>query len=326
MMHQTHSKIYLLLFLTNVVNISLSCQDTFQQQDWKHSVVYVEAKTDEGIYAGAFGEVVILNIDTKEKYYITNDNYFDNLPKWSPKGDSIVFLTNRVGNDFSLKVKGVAGPHNLFLYSLLEKKLSKAEIPFQIERPEYLRTKIYNFDWLSKLNLISFRDFQNTFYTCKLDGEKLFEINNHEIRTIFTIKYSNNCKNIVFDFQGSDDINNSGLRILNLTDSSSSISLHLPNISTLFGWSLDDGYIYFSELNKIKRYDLSKNEITDFYIIEEKLEILEWIQLSEDEFIILAEYEQKVAEIGILNVKKNQIIWLTDDKKEKEGLDLFIKY
>jgi len=81
--------------------------------------VYVESKTPkEEITADRFGDVVILNLDTKERAKITHDEFVNEFPTLSPDRKLIVFASLREGDPELLKIVGMGGPRKLYAYEI----------------------------------------------------------------------------------------------------------------------------------------------------------------------------------------------------------------
>jgi hypothetical protein len=97
--------------------------------DWQEALkgnvaVYVEAHNkDEYFGEGDFGDIVLFNIDSRKKFYITRDSFVDEQPALSPDRSHVIFSTARIGNPAVLKVRGLGGPRELFKYDFQTNKL-----------------------------------------------------------------------------------------------------------------------------------------------------------------------------------------------------------
>lgn len=78
--------------------------------------VFIEAHDAEsGLGADGFGDVVLFNLGTKEKTYITRDSYLDDNPCLSPDGKRLAFTSARIGRPELVRVTGLAARRGLFV-------------------------------------------------------------------------------------------------------------------------------------------------------------------------------------------------------------------
>ncbi|MBO6621414.1 MAG: hypothetical protein JJ892_01690 [Balneola sp.] len=85
--------------------------------EFEDSLVYVEGKE---LFAGRFGDVVLLDKDSESIIKITNDSYFDSNPFFF-KDSTIAFISKRRKKDLG---SGLAKSDDLYLFSLEDKSLS----------------------------------------------------------------------------------------------------------------------------------------------------------------------------------------------------------
>jgi hypothetical protein len=90
-----------------------------------NKIAYIETQTVQSTkYSSAsFGDVVLFDLDTHKKYYVTKDNYVDEAPAISPDGKTIAFLSARKGDPRVLYIQGQGGPRQVYLYDIENKQI-----------------------------------------------------------------------------------------------------------------------------------------------------------------------------------------------------------
>ena len=92
----------------------------------KNVIAFVEAHTlGEDITAGDFGDVVLLDIDTKNKYYVTDDPFLDFNPAISPNRRFVAFASRRTGPRSLLKAMGLAGARAMYIFDVRDQALHR---------------------------------------------------------------------------------------------------------------------------------------------------------------------------------------------------------
>lgn len=88
-------------------------------------LVYVEALDDsDGSHAGDFGDVVVLDPQTKVKYRLTHDRLYDEDARWFPDGLKVVFASRRIGNS---RYKDLSTPSHLYEVSLKTQMIDRID-------------------------------------------------------------------------------------------------------------------------------------------------------------------------------------------------------
>lgn len=82
-------------------------------------IVYVEAHDpSSGLRAGGYGDVVLLDSQTKTKTYVTRDNYLDDTPVISPNGRFLAFGSSRAERPSLARVTGLLSRQGLYVADL----------------------------------------------------------------------------------------------------------------------------------------------------------------------------------------------------------------
>ena len=63
-------------------------------------------------------DIAICNLKTKEKFYVTRDNYLDETPSITNDGKHIVFTSAREGDDLLRSIQGGAAPQKFHVYNV----------------------------------------------------------------------------------------------------------------------------------------------------------------------------------------------------------------
>jgi hypothetical protein len=79
---------------------------------------YIEARSDAGLFASPFGDVVVLDLRTGERRSMTHDTFYDERPSWSSDGKAIRFLASREGGEKYLGLTGLSAKRQLYEINL----------------------------------------------------------------------------------------------------------------------------------------------------------------------------------------------------------------
>ncbi|MGD8782615.1 MAG: hypothetical protein PVH88_27120 [Ignavibacteria bacterium] len=290
-------------------------------------IIYIEANSEKGIGSGSFGEIVIMELNSKKKYFLTNNSSYEKEPIWGPNESIIIFLTNRMNNQESSNFKGISGPYSIFSYDLKTNDQYEIEVPFQHEKPEYLRRTISDINWLGKRNWIIFRTSNNTVYKYSMLDEFLGiieefdEENFSDFHMIMNLKCSPDEDLIAFNYLNTDVIGKAGLCVYNINDSTNNI-IPISRITKFLDWSTDNKRLLFYESKIIKEYNLQDGSINIVFEPESNIRISECHAINDTSFVLLASFKNQTNEVALLNNLTKKLIWLTNDKMEKKYLDI----
>ncbi len=327
------NQLYLLLLIILFTNMSCT-QNKVETKKFLNSkllAVFVEAKNEkDGISSGSFGDIVLMDLKSKERIMITNDRFYDLNPHFSPNGKYILFQSNRIGEQLPLDIKGISGPYDLFIYDIEKCRVSQINIPYPTDRPKEL--SIREIDWMPDGKNLFFKLLKNEIYIYNIESEttKL-------LRTITEFPRIDNlsvsAKNIfAFNFrQTLDNYNNAGLALFDVTTDSITI---FNDYSNTFGpWNNSGTRILYGGDNRsIYIYDYLKKEKIKLFPIKERLEIYQNIFQNEDDIILLGGFYRKgdifiyePKQIVIYNLITKQYNWITDTPLEKDWMDVYIR-
>ncbi len=123
-------RIYL-FFLLLLSLVTLSCSKVSKLPESFspiNKLVFIEDIDDKGgLYDGNFGDIVIFDPVTKQKYILTDDEYYNYNTKWAFSGQSIVFDSNRgYGYD---PFAGLSNPCHLFRLDIKTRNLIQLDLP-----------------------------------------------------------------------------------------------------------------------------------------------------------------------------------------------------
>lgn len=110
----------------------LTCQDSVMIPDrLDNSLLYVESKDKEGIGAGEFCEIVSFDMNTREAHHLTNDNYYDRYPAYSPTLNLLIFESKRSA---SPEIVGLTANSGIYEIDFSSKKVRRLKL--QIDTKE----------------------------------------------------------------------------------------------------------------------------------------------------------------------------------------------
>ena len=165
-----------------ILLLSLSCRPTGQSHysegevlGARVKVAFVEARTPHGIFAGEYGDIVMMDIQSQKKYYVTDDTYFDSSPAISPDGSKLIFTSIRSSDKRMLRELGLAGPLRLYIFDSKTKSIS----PFahELQRMNLDRmTLVTGLAWDPNGQKIYFSASDNKIYAVNATGDSIWTI------------------------------------------------------------------------------------------------------------------------------------------------------
>lgn len=90
-----------------------------------NALVYLEEQETSNPALPPYHRLVLFNLDTDEKHYLTNDNYWYGQPTFSGNGQKILYGSSRKGSDLLRAIQGSSGPQQLFFYDIASSKEEK---------------------------------------------------------------------------------------------------------------------------------------------------------------------------------------------------------
>jgi len=129
-------RLLIIAFLILSINLSGCSQNTRipDNFDPHGKIVYIEDLSGKsGLTDFNFGDLVILDPETKEKIVLTRDRYYNAHPSWSPDGDKIVFESKRVGAFTDASTQS-----NLFIYHLNTGEIVRLDEDFKSRFPDII--------------------------------------------------------------------------------------------------------------------------------------------------------------------------------------------
>lgn len=100
----------------------------------------------EGIYAGTFGDIVILGVESRATIRVTKDTFIDESPQWAPDGKSIAFLSSRAEGHWRTQLRGLGSPLGLYEYRLADGEIRRIGTNSQFKMGI---DSVYCFAWMA---------------------------------------------------------------------------------------------------------------------------------------------------------------------------------
>lgn len=230
-------------------------------------IVAIEArKLKDGPTAGQGGDVVVVDMETGRKFYVTNDYYINRNPQWSPGGKSVIYLTNREGNSRWSR-NFLAEPHQNKLYRFNTEDKKLVEIFYDYEGKKK-KSNIYSLFWSRCNDLLYFKTSNyrrdshtliSTIYKLSSSGglaEKIVELEDSPNVRNFVVANSGNA--IVYAFSRWDRQQQNyigGMNIYNVAEKSSINLFDTPGYS-ITDVSRDGMSVLISDAYNVYEYDV----------------------------------------------------------------------
>jgi hypothetical protein len=285
-------------------------------------IAYIENPSQKGGNGLDWGHIVIFDIDTKEKHYVTDKESYINNPVWLANTKELIYAVAVDSYDdpsYPLKFKW---GRDIVLFNaetgttkLLFPNLEKSNQKFYI-----LTRKVLGYS----NNIFLIPQFNSVYQLNTTDYEinKIIELDS--VYRIQHIDLSPNRESMIIGVSNtSSRIWGSEQFIYNIKDS---LLLSITDISFYNGgWSSNsEDYLFFHREN-ILRYNRLANSLDTIFI---PLVELDHIAYTKDNNIIgLAKnisIDNKSKEIFLFDIKEKKISWLTNDGIRKKDISVLL--
>lgn len=340
----------LLIFTTSLFLLCLlaSC-NTYKAEDLskiKNKVVFVEEHTKgDGLSSGNFGDVMLLDLDSKKTYNLTNDDFYDLDPHFSHDGKFIYFQSNRSGSKMDRMISGVGGPYNTCILDINSGEIRKIDFDFEKDIPEYQRTGLEEMQLTRDNSHLYFDAYPPMILRSTIRGDSVTIVKDfsNDKKARFTqmrdMKLSPDDKYLAFRYEdvpleGNDvtprarglaiyDLKNHGFRLIDM-----------PHIFSVNGWTSDSRKIIYFADSKINSYDVFENK-SEVFLEHPDIYINCCIMLNENKMFLLAanitteigqgeeKYNIGNPEVAEYDLKNKKLVWLTNDGLEKDYIDVY---
>lgn len=307
--------------------ISCSNKEELKKLDNNHpKVIYIEEHSKgSDVTAGDFGDVVVMDLKTREVVKITDDSYVDRSPCFSPDGKYIAFLTSRAGSRKSRMIQGIGAPHQLCIYDIKTQKYRVIDINRKFSKILGFN-KFHNLQFSPDSRSLYFSDVSPYIYKYKISEDSL--------SIVHILPDSMDVNKIMF-LPGKENLviysvsNSYFVCVLSMFDKNDKHDrdIIVPGEYLDTGRWTDKGkLILFSQKNEIFQYDLTSNSKTEMTYKKGQLEFpyreLYYLNNSLIGFGTTPPYSDR-EEVVRYDIKKGSFEKLTDNNKYKTDLEIY---
>ena len=287
-MIKLEKKVIVIFFL--LVFILICCSKQIDKNiNMQNKILCIEDINNvEGLYGGNFGDIVVYDADTFERFILTNDKYFDYSPTYSKKYNIIMFESLRNYQTYT----GLTSQRDLLILNLNNFNINKFDTDKIFYKVNYLdTTKTY--DGKLWANTDNYMPMFNSL------GDK-----------VIFYKYREGIKNIILLF----DFNTETFSIV-----ADSLIGHIDYI-----WSNCDSLIYYTkDFNRLIN-NKKPNEIRCYNVYTSKTKSM--LKINNHYFYIYDELDKKILvksyligdaiyKIAVFNLKtKNEIFSISTEE------------
>ncbi len=293
----------------------------------KHRAVYVEARNEkDGLQSGEFGDVVVIDLDTQKKYYVTNDLFYDLQPTWSIDGKKITFLSNRPKNELDRIIIGINGPYGIYNFIIDSLRIERVKIKGHHDDYIYLQwDSDTTLTYITENKIMRLKPSKSLISTLK-------EI--HNILFIDGMSISPASKLITFSIHYDEQKGYQKTEIINFKDSSEIFIA--DKRFDIGGWSKNGRKVLLAYDSTLYEYDYEGKQLRTIFTLpkELKIGIRRAFQITNTTFVFEAvktnmNYAKGTKyytyDIMSYDIETQGLKRITTDGVQKEGLDVFVE-
>jgi len=308
----------------SIVLISPGCMGKSDEL-WSESIsdqrlAFVEARSDKGLYSGSFGDIVVLNLRTGNRRFVTDDSFLDEHVAFSPDGRSLAFCSAREGDRTLLRVQGVGAPGKVYLYDFETERIVRWGKKIDKERTSFeanYRSVQFSFDggriFLKSWKSIMAGDLQDDSIGLVKTFENvefLLSISASPVEDVLAVKTSYPDNIVVYKLIDSS--------LHPVWESASAI---------LGGWSSDGQRFLICDRNKsdkyeVMEYDLRTGSLTTVLSLE-NYSVRQCVYGQDSMFYAIASDSLKKDDILQYDRKTGSVEWLTNNGRDKRHLAIW---
>lgn len=332
--------IYLILLYT-IITISCNGQKTEEYViPLDGVIVYVEGLQDEGwLTANPFGELVMLDSNTQDRYVLTWDHYYYAHPNLTPNGKSLIFESKRANN---IDVIGLSADSEIYQMDLESKEITNLNnelskqigmtIGQRVRRPSLSPTG-------DKLAIVRFLDWEYSFSYFDYQKNEIIDLSSDiKFQPVndYSIEWSNDEKKMIFTVRRgfSSYVVLLDLENNNLSTISNEITEDKPEGEVVLcnsgSWVDSTKFIYLCkrsdlENSAIYEFDTNTNKSVIFKTINNQnlnLDIIDLkISKEANKILLLASEKGSMFEnLYMLNVDSDELSQITFSATNKKWL------
>lgn len=287
-------------------------------------IVYVENPTQAGINQLLQGRIVIMDITTKNKYYIDEGHKYVNYPVWAKKGKTLIYFSEASNDKIREALRKMIITKDIYAFDiqsnseqLLFSHLEKIEPKFYLMTNKIVSTDDSDVFLIPQLRTVYKINSKNYEITKLLELDSVYHISNINLSPdgkFLMLNVSNSSiKEIKKDYE---------LLCYSIKDSSLS-RISTCSISSNGGWDRESKSYIYRDWDDILNYNTITNSIDTLSL---PIKNPSNISYTKDGNIIgltqKAEGYPKPDEVFLYNQKDKKLIWLTNDNIYKECLSI----
>ena len=227
-------KMYLIFIIIIFINGCNNRKD--KNIDMQNKILCIEdIYNKEGLYGGNFGDIVVYDADTFERFILTNDKYFDYSPTYSKKYNIIMFESLRNYQTYT----GLTSQRDLLILDLSTNKIKKFDTEERFKEVNILHSEP-SLSGDKKTNTDNFGPLFNHI------GDKF----------LFYKRWGNLTKTVI---------------LYNFIDESFKIIVDSLRNQANYIWSQNDSLVYYTK-DKVRSIRITKpNEIYNYNVYNKKV-------------------------------------------------------
>jgi len=294
--------------------------------------VFVESKSKDKQISNDYSNIVLLEVNNKKRHYVSKDRYFNFLTAISPNQNYVAFTSNRIGSRTELRIKGVSGPHEVYIWERENNRIKRFAENVENIFPDIMRGSYLDMKWNASNDALYFVNFNNVIFKVPLTEDTLkvlTQIIGEDVK-IENISVSGDGKYLLISaiINGWRRLENIKKLILFDIHDSSKTTLYESNYFLTAGaFSYDNQRFLFRDRRNVYEYNIMDRSIREIYIHDDNEDISIGsppYYKDDDNIIFLGETDDYV-ELVKYNIKSSELFNLTKNKLDKGYLDVSVK-